>query len=283
MGGSSGSTTQTSSETKREPWAPAQSGLKDLAKSYEGLGQQPFTPQTQQSYLDALTRAEGLAQQPDAAQQAYQQMYGMSQEDMNQGRTHLQGVAGMDPTAGNPQLEAMIQKSRQGALDLANQYGMGAGQVGQGSVTGQGMTVPGMSPQHVQSAFEGMETAALAPRLQDYYTQQGRQDSANQQLWQHGLMSPEYATGVDQSKLQDAQLGLTLGEERNRLADLQNEAELRQLEFQRQGLQGIGMMGGINMGNQFGSSQFRPNPWSVAMGGLGAIMPMFGGGGGLMR
>lgn len=284
MGGSSKTTTTGKSETQASPWKPAQSGLKSLASKYGSVPGKHFVPTHTQQYKDALNVAEGLAKTPDQAYGAYEKMLGQAGGDMDMASEYWRNVGQMDPTQGNPQLEAMIDKSRQQALDLANQYGMGAGQVGRGAVADWGNQVrPGGSPQHYQAAFEGMESAALAPRLQDYYQQQGRQDAAQNMLWQHGLMQPEYAAGMDQSQLADAQLGLTLGEERNRMGDVRNEARLRQLEFQRAGLQGIGGMGGVQIGNTTNTQAYRPNPWAVALGGLGSIMPMFSGGGGLMR
>jgi len=266
MGGSS-KKTETTNQT-RDPWAPAQSGLKDILAKAQTLGgnMDIWTPTYSNATTGAVNALGQLGQQPSFGAETIRNAVGGATTGAGIGQNQLQQTASGNYLNSNPYLDAALGYAGQNTADMVNSQFSGAGRYGSGAHTGA-----------LTRELGGLYSNAM---MSNYNTERQNQLGAAGTLNQSGLAAAQMAPTVDAAQAQQIGYGLQAGQMQDQMAQAQRMAPINGLNWQTGVTAPIAGLGGTSNGTT--TSSTTPSMGQQIMGGVGMGLgllttPMTGG------
>lgn len=250
MGGSS--KTETQNQT-RDPWAPAQPGLKDIlskAQTY-GADQSIWNPTFSSNTTSGIAGLGQLGQQSSFGAGTIRSQVGADQMAGGVGRDELSKTASGGYLNGNPYLDSVLSKSSQDTADQVNAQFSGAGRYGSGAHTGV-----------LAREIGGLNQQA---RLGEYDKERGYQVNAAGSLNGQGLQSAALSPTADSADAQQQMLQIQAGQMQDQMAQAQRQAPIAGLNWQTGVTAPIAGLGGTANGTTTTSQS--PNIASMVLGG----------------
>jgi len=289
----SGSKKTEETKATKDPWAPAQAGLRDeldKAKQY-GNDTAMFTPTYSPWTQQGIQGIAGLGQNPMAAEGAYGNLATRSGQALGTGMDALTATANGSMLGANPYLDRVLQTSLRDTANNVNQQFSGAGRYGSGS--------------HEVALADRLGNLENTARMGQYNQERNNQLQAAGLLQGFGQQGGQYAGGADAARAQQQQYLVGAGAMKDAQDTATRTAPLQALQYQAGITNPIAGLGGtqnsttttstpanvpgmIAGGLMTGIGAFTGNPMMVA-GGLGGIAggaagssggPSYGGGGG---
>ena len=270
MGGSK--QTQT---TNRQPWEPAQAGLKGVLEKANTLGNNMsiWTPQYSQDTQGGIDRLANLGTSPSFGGGTIRNVVGQTSGGMGTGYDTLMAAARGDNLTNSPYLDSVLGKSMQDAADKVNAQFSASGRYGSGAHTGV-----------LSRELGGIETTA---RLGQYQQERQNQLNSAQLLGNLGLQGAGLSTQADQADANQAGLQLQAGQLRDAMGDATRMAPVNAVDWQAGLINPIAQQGGT----ETTVSKTKSNPMGMVLGGAmtglglmtgnpGLIGAGLGGGGG---
>lgn len=285
----SGSKQTTTTDAKKDPWAPATPVLSDVLGKAKTYGNDPsmFAPSVSGATSQGIQKMQDMGTTP-MFQTPYWQT--IAQQDQAAGRTGndtLTATANGSMLASNPYLDSVLKTSNQKIADQVNSAFSGAGRYG--------------SNAHMYGLANAVAQNDQAARMNEYNTERGNQLNAAGILAGQGQQAGAAAGNVDAATAQQNQYLLNSGALQDQIAQATKQAPLSATQWESglgvpiAGLGGTqnststtstpanigGMIGG---GLMAGLGAMTGNPMMVASGlggmgsgmGGGTAMPSFG-------
>lgn len=255
------------SESKSDPWAPAQPGLQsvlDRAQQYGG-DTAAFTPSYSGYTQDAVSGLGGLGRQPSQAAGMYGQAANTAAGGLDTGYGVMNANARGDYLNANPYLDSVIGNTQQNTADAVNRQFSGMGRYGSGAHTGV-------------LAKQLGEIEAQA-RLSNYNTERGNQNQAADTMTRYGLGAGDIASQGSAAEAQRLGYLAQAGQTQDEMDASQREAPLRATEWQAGLTTPIAGLGGTQSSTQTVKPSMGQQILGGGMMGLGMLT---GGGGGML-
>ena len=227
MGGSK--QTQT---TNRQPWEPAQAGLKGVLEKANTLGNNMsiWTPQYSQDTQAGINQLANLGASPSFGGGTIRNVVGQTSGGMGTGYDTLMSTARGDSLTSSPYLDQVLGKSMQDAADKVNAQFSASGRYGSGAHSGV-----------LSRELGGIEANA---RLGQYQQERQNQLNAAQLLGNLGLQGAGLSTQADQADANQAGLQLQAGQLRDAMGDATRMAPVNAAEWQAGLINPIAQQGG---------------------------------------
>lgn len=281
MGGSK-NTQQT--QTKSDPWEPAQPILKDILGNVSDLGKQNeiFKPVVGDTTMQAVAAAKAQAAQPSQSAGVYRDLASGAGLGYQTGAGALRDTASGGMLGANPYLDRALGTATQRAAEQVNSQFSGAGRYGSGAHTGVladrlGSIETNARVDNYNAERQNQLNAAnlLTQQGLNAGSLAGASEAADagkvNQLLQAGQMQDTMDTAIQTAPLNATQWMAGLGIPIAGLGGTSNSTTTTRQSPNVAGMIGSGLMTGLGL--------MTGNP--TALGGLGGMFggSMFGGGG----
>lgn len=182
-----GSKQTTQSETKSDPWAPAQPLLKSVLGNVETLGSNTdiFKPVISDTTQQAIAAARTDAMRPSESAGVFRNLAGGAEKGYGAGNEALMATARGDmlKAGGNPYLDSVLRTATDRAADKVNSAVAGKGRYG--------------SDAHAGILADRLGAIETQGRMQDYSTERQNQLNASHLLTQQGMNAGGLATSAE--------------------------------------------------------------------------------------
>lgn len=249
MGGSK-QTQQTQSKT--DPWAPAQPYLQDIlskAGTYaNNVGM--FTPEFSQNTNQGLNNIAQWAQNPLQSLEAARPLINQSSNGAMDAFGTLRDTAQGKFLNANPYLDEWLKKAGNNTANTVNQQFSAAGRYGSGAHTGV-----------LAQKIAEQENAA---RMQNYGQERGNQLNAANLLSSLGFQGANLANSADQAALNQGNVLFGVGQQQDAMTMAQKQAPLAALDWQKGTTVPIAALGSNSQGTT--TTTQAANPMGMILG-----------------
>ena len=250
MGGSK-QTQQTQSKT--DPWAPAQPYLQQILDKAGGYSTDigMFTPTFGQNTTQGITNVADWAKGPLASTEAMRPLISMSGAGANDAFNVLRDTAQGKFLKGNPYLDEWLKNTNADTTNAVNQQFSAAGRYGSGAHTGV--------------LAQKIAEAENAARMQNYSTERSNQDAAAKTLLAAGFNGTQLAGSADEAALNQAKVLFGAGQTEDQMAQAQKMAPLAALDYLKGTTVPIAALGNNTQGTA--TTTTNANPLGMILGG----------------
>lgn len=260
MGGSK-QTQQTQSKT--DPWAPAQPYLQDILSKAGNYANNTalFTPEFGQNTNQGLSNIATWSNSPSTFQQSAAPITQATTSAFPDAINTLRTTANGDMMRKNPYLDQYLQDASNSTANSVNQQFSAAGRYGSGAHTGV-----------LANEIGKLQTGA---RMQDYTQERGNQLNASNLLASLGFQGANLGQGLDQDALNRAQVLFGAGQMSDQMAMAQKQAPLTALDWLKGTTVPIASLGSNSQGTA--TTTTNANPLGMVMGGLMGGLGLYNG------